>query len=275
MDRQGRGVKEDLQGLKENLKRDFFSRMHKLGGVVLDQLYPPMCVSCDACVTRADLLCAKCWGQLRPITSPLCPRLGVPFEFDMGPDALSAQAIANPPAFERARSAFVHTGIAKRIISKLKFGDRPELAEFCARMMALAGIEIFEPSKGGKRPVLIPVPLHRHRQWQRRYNQSTQLARALGKLAQLDVDPLVVRRIKPTKPQIGLSARQRAANVAGAFATLPDLLERLNGRAVIIVDDVITTGSTINTMTRALRRGGVAHIDVISFTRVVIGADDS
>lgn len=274
MDRQERSVKGDLQVTKGNLRGGVSGRLHQLGGFVLDFLYPPLCVNCNAGIARADLICATCWGQLRPITKPLCPRLGVPFEFDMGSDAISAQAIASPPEFERARSAFVHTGVAKKLISRLKFGDRPDLSVFCARMMASAGRELFEPFEGYGRPVLVPVPLHRHRQWHRRYNQSTQLARALAKLVGLDVDPLCVMRTKSTKPQIGLSAEQRAANVAGAFKTSPDMLERLNNRPVIIVDDVITTGSTINAMTRALKKGGVAHIDVISFTRVVFGADD-
>lgn len=274
MDRQEQSVKGHIGVSKGNLRGRVSARLQKLGGLVLDHLYPPLCVHCNAGIARADLICAICWGQLRPITKPLCPKLGIPFEFDMGPDALSAQAIVNPPDFERARSAFVHTGVAKKLISRLKFGDRPDLSVFCARMMANAGQELFEPLEGYGPPVLVPVPLHRHRQWQRRYNQSTQLARALAKLVGLDADPLAVMRTKPTKPQIGLSAEQRAANVAGAFKTLPNMLERLNNRPVIIVDDVITTGSTINAMTKALKKSGVAHIDVISFTRVVFGADD-
>jgi ComF family protein len=199
----------------------------------------------------------------------------LPFEFDPGPDGLSAEAIVAPPEFKRARSAFLHNGVAKTLVSRLKFGDRPDLAVFCARLMALAGHELFGEEDGARRPVLVPVPLHRWRQWQRRYNQSSQLAQALSHHSGLEVDPLIIQRIKPTRPQIGLSAAQRTANVAGAFKMQPDAFRRLGGRSVIIVDDVITTGSTIAAMTQVLKKGGVEHIDVISFSRVVLGGDDS
>lgn len=238
----------------------------RFGGAVLDQLYPPVCLHCEAAIADADALCAKCFGQLRPITAPLCPRLGIPFDVAIGPDAISAEAIADPPPFDRSRSAVLYNEVARKLVSRLKYGDRPELARFCARLMAAAGHELWE-----KGPVLVPVPLHRFRQFERRYNQSTELARALGKITGLQVDPLLVSRVKRTKQQVGLTADQRQRNVAGAFAARPDALGRLAGRGVVIVDDVITTGSTVNAVTRALNKSGVGQIDVISFARVVIG----
>ena len=257
----------------------FAGFVRRAGFFVLDQLYPPTCINCETANLGGsgskNLLCGRCWSKLRPITQPLCPRLGLPFEYDMGADGLSAEAIAHPPPYDRARSAFVHCGVAKKLISRLKFGDRPDLAEFCGSLMALAGRELLEETEGKGKPVLVPVPLHRRRQWQRRYNQSNELAKAMGKLAGLQVDPLIVRRVKKTQPQIGLTAKQRARNVAGAFLAEQNILERLKGRRVIIVDDVITTGSTVKALSKALLKAQVAHIDVISFSRVVIGIDDS
>lgn len=253
--------------------------LRRAGGALLDQLYPPSCVHCGkgnlGGYGASDLLCANCWGQLRPITKPLCPRLGLPFDFDLGQDGFSAQAIADPPPYERARAACVHNGVARTLISKLKFSDRPELAKFCAALMRVAGVELLGEKDRAGLPVLVPVPLHRGRQWQRRYNQSTQLALALGAQSGLKVDPFIVQRVKSTRPQIGLSAKQRARNVAGAFVAQPNLLERLAGRDVVIVDDVITTGSTVNALTKVLLGAGVGRVDVISFSRVVIGIDDS
>ncbi|MCF6302699.1 MAG: ComF family protein [Devosiaceae bacterium] len=257
----------------------FMPALKQAGGVLLDQLYPPSCVHCGAGNLgghgASNLLCAQCWGNLRPITRPLCPRLGLPFDFDLGTEGLSAQAIADPPPYQRARAACVHNGVARTLISKLKFSDRPELGKFCATLMVSAGHELFEDKENGEPPVLVPVPLHRRRQWQRRYNQSTQLAQALGALRGLDVEPFIVQRVKSTRPQIGLSAEQRKRNLAGAFVAQPSLVERLRGRRVVIVDDVITTGSTINALTKVLQGAGVERIDVISFSRVVIGIDDS
>lgn len=243
--------------------------LKRLGAVLLDTLYPPTCLSCDAPVATADTLCASCFRALRPITAPLCPVLGIPFEVSLGPGALSAEAIADPPPFERARAAVVYNDVARALIGKLKYGDRPELARFCARLMMLAGHELWGPGA-----VLLPVPMHRRRQFARRYNQATELARALGRLIGLPVDPGLVGRGKNTKPQVGLSGDARRRNLSGAFQPSRDISSRLRGRRVIIVDDVVTTGSTVKAVTRALKSGGVQRVDVISFARVVVGNDD-
>lgn len=240
----------------------------RTAGHLLDIFYPPVCLSCDQPVGAPDTLCAACWTKLRPITPPFCPRLGLPFAVDMGPDALSAEAIADPPPFDRARSAFIYDDHVGALISRLKYGDRPELARFFARAMFLAGRELF-----AEKAVLVPVPLHSRRQFRRRYNQSTELGRELAALSGLEVAPLLVRRIKPTRQQVGLSAEQRARNVQGVFAVDRAQAARWAGRPLVLVDDVITTGATIKSLTRALKRAGFTQIDVLSAARVVIGAD--
>ncbi|MGB3027487.1 ComF family protein [Paradevosia shaoguanensis] len=236
--------------------------------MLLDQLYPPTCLACQRPVSQAHTLCPECFAQLRPISAPYCPVLGIPFAVDLGKGALSAEAIADPPPFDRARAALVYNDAARRIVSRLKYGDHPELARFCARLMASAGRDLWDGN-----PVLVPVPLHFTRRIERRYNQSEELARALGKLLHLDCDPHLARRQRRTRQQVGLSGDQRRRNVSGAFSAHPDLLARLRGRRVVVVDDVLTTGSTVNALTNALRRAGVHQIDVMTFARVVIGLD--
>ncbi len=271
MDREMHSVK-GAERMPE-LERPGRGSVKKFARTVLDHIYPPACVSCDAVVGTADALCPECWRGLRPITSPMCPVLGLPFEVSIGSGALSAEAIANPPPFSRARSAVIHNDVASSLVSRLKFGDRPELAKFCARLMQGAGAELFEHENGQQKPVLVPVPLHRSRQWQRRYNQANELARFLGRMGNMEVLPLLVRRSRATHAQIGLSARQRARNVAGAFEVAPDAIEMVAGRRIIIVDDVITTGSTVSALSKTLLKTSVSQIDVISFSRVVIGED--
>ena len=239
-----------------------------LGTAVLDMLYPPLCLACEAPVAGADALCAGCFAVLRPITAPCCPVLGIPFEISLGPEALSAEAIADPPPFRRARSAVLYNDVARKLVARLKYGDRPELARFCARMMATAGRELWSDA-----PVLVPVPLHRTRQFERRYNQSAELARALARATGLAIDPLLVSRTRQTKQQVGLSADARRRNVSGAFSVRADAVQRLRGKGVVIVDDVVTTGSTVKAVTRALSRAGVDKVDVISFARVSVAGD--
>jgi ComF family protein len=240
----------------------------RCGRAVLDLLYPPLCLNCEAAVSAADGLCARCFRQLRPITAPLCPRLGLPFQISLGPDALSAEAIADPPPFDRARSAVIYNDIARALVSRLKYGDRPELASFCGRLMVSAGAVLWDAA-----PLLVPVPLHPLRQIGRRYNQSLELARVIAASTHLSVDPALVRRVKRTAQQVGLSADARARNVAGAFLAHPEALARACGRPVVIVDDVVTTGSTVKAVTRALCKAGIERIDVVSFARVVPGSD--
>jgi ComF family protein len=162
----------------------------------------------------------------------------------------------------------IYGAVAATLVSRLKYGDRPELARFCARLMAGAGHELWADA-----PVLVPVPLHPARQRERRFNQSAELAQALGRLTGLRVDPALVQRIRRTRQQVGLSGSGRQRNVAGAFAAHPDIAQRLAGRRVVLVDDVYTTGATVKAVTRTLRKAGVEAVDVVTFARVVIGAD--
>jgi ComF family protein len=162
----------------------------------------------------------------------------------------------------------LYNEVARALVSRLKYGDRPELARFCARLIAGAGHELWMGD-----PILVPIPLHPARQRERRYNQSGELAQALGKLTGLDVDADLVRRIRKTRQQVGLSGDGRQRNVAGAFAVHPDMLVRSRGRRIVLVDDVYTTGATTKAVTRTLLKAGAEAVDVVSFARVVIGAE--
>jgi ComF family protein len=238
------------------------------GRAVLDQLYPPGCAACGAPLMDGDGLCAACFVQLRHIRQPLCPVLGIPFESDLGADTVSAEALADPPPFARARAAVSYGEVAGTLVSRLKYGDRPELARFCARLMASAGAEFWDAS-----PVLLPVPLHASRLRFRRYNQSLLLAREIGRLANLAVDPHLAHRRKRTRQQVGLSGDSRLRNVQGAFAAHPRFVERLAGRPIVLIDDVYTTGATVKAVTRVLKRAGAEEVNVLTFARVVIGEE--
>jgi ComF family protein len=261
---------ERVEGLVKTgwWRRHITGGIGRLGGMMLDLAYPPACLNCEAPTAVPDTLCSNCFKALRPITAPLCPVLGLPFAASLGPDAVSAAALADPPPFGRARSAVIYDELAATMVSRLKYGDRPELARFCARLMAGAGHELWAGA-----PILMPVPLHPARQRERRFNQSAELARAVGRLTGLTVDPSLVQRMRRTRQQVGLSGDGRQRNVAGAFAVHPDILIRTGGRRVVVVDDVYTTGATVKAVTRTLRKAGVDAVDVVTFARVVIGAD--
>lgn len=260
---------ESATGLvKTDIGGKVLAGLRGLGRGLLDQLFPPVCLACRRAVGTPDGLCSDCWSRLRPISAPHCPVLGLPFTHDLGPEALSIEALSDPPPFARARAAVAYTDLARKLVSRLKYGDRPEIAGFCGRMMTAAGRDLLAPDA-----VLVPVPLHFSRHFSRRYNQSAELAGVVAMLSGLPVDASIVRRKRRTEQQVGLNARQRARNVEGAFAVRDDALARLDGRRVVLVDDVLTTGATVSALSRVLLRTGVVHVDVLCFARVVLGTD--
>jgi len=231
--------------------------------LALDIALPTLCVACREPVD-GDGVCAACWAKLSFIAPPYCPRLGIPFVYDPGPDMLSMEAIANPPAYQRARAAVRYDDVARTLVHALKYQDRTDLAPAMGRWMARAGQELL-----GEADALIPVPLHWRRGWSRRYNQSGALARVIERQSGVKVTSEVLRRVRPTQQQIGLSRSQRATNVQGAFKVAADRQSQIQGRHVILVDDVLTSGATVDACARALLRAKAAQVDVLVFARVV------
>ena len=184
--------------------------------------------------------------------------------YDPGPELLSMEAIANPPAYRRARAAVRYDEVARTLVHALKYQDRTDLAPTMGRWMARAGRELLDGAD-----VLVPVPLHWRRAWGRRYNQSGALAREIGRQSGVKVATEALRRVRPTEQQIGLSRAQRAANVQGAFKVAPDRMADVQGRRVVLVDDVLTSGATSDACARALLRAKAAEVDVLVFARVV------
>lgn len=230
-------------------------------------VFPPLCLACDGHVAMPGSLCPGCWPQIRSIEQPLCPVMGTPFTQEIGEGFLSAEAIASPPVFSRIRSAVIHTGLARRIVGDLKYRDRTDYAPWMARWMARAGTELIADAD-----LIVPVPLHRRRFFQRRYNQSAELARSLARMSAKPFEPGLVQRVKPTRQQVGLERAQRQDNVRGAFKMTDAAKARVKGRRVMVVDDVYTTGATVSAVTRCLLRGGASAVDVLTFSRVLPGA---
>jgi ComF family protein len=230
----------------------------------LDAALPQLCPSCREPLGDGAGLCASCWSKLSPIEKPYCARLGIPFLYDPGPGLLSMEAMANPPAYDRARAAVRYDEIARALVLAFKFGDRMDLAPMMGRWMARAGRELLPEAD-----VLVPVPLHWRRLWARRFNQAASLSQAVSEVAGVPVLFDTLRRVRATPQQIGLSKAERAGNVQGAFRVPADRKATIQGRKVILIDDVLTSGATVDTCARALLKAGAARVDVLVFARVV------
>jgi ComF family protein len=230
----------------------------------LGLIYPPTCIACQAATGEPHSLCASCWSQVRFIERPFCERLGTPFAVDLGQPLLSPAAMADPPVFGRARAVAEYEGTASLLVHRLKYNDRLELARALGGMMARAGSELLAEAD-----VIVPVPLHRWRLWWRRFNQAMALARAVSAGSGVPCDPFLLARVKHTRRQVGLTRAQRQENLQGAFRVPAEAKARLEGKRVLLIDDVLTTGSTANAASRALLRGGAASVDILAFARVV------
>lgn len=228
-----------------------------------DAALPPLCLSCRELVA-SEGLCPACWSRLAFITRPYCDRLGIPFVYDPGPGVLSMQAIADPPAYRRARAAVRYDEVARTLVHAFKYGDRLDLGPTLGRWMAQAGRELTVDGDA-----LVPVPLHWRRLWARRFNQAALLAQVVGAASGLPVAAGALRRVKPTRQQVGLSASERATNVQGAFRVAPAARGEIVGRRLILIDDVLTSGATLDGCARALLRAGAADVDALVFARVV------
>jgi ComF family protein len=236
----------------------------RVGNRVLDVVLPPRCLKCGTTVDAVGALCADCWPAIAFLASPQCAACGLPFEFDLGPDALCGACAGERPAFERARAAFRYDEGSKDLILRFKHADRTDSSPAFARWMARAGAALLTDAD-----LIAPVPLHWLRLFMRRYNQAALLASALGDLAgKPAVNDLLLRR-RRTPSQGGLGALARRRNVAGAFAVDSRRRMLLQDKRVLLVDDVLTTGATVSACASVLLRAGAGAVDVLTLARVV------
>jgi ComF family protein len=231
---------------------------------IVDLLTPPACLACRSPLSEPASLCAACWVKLAHIEEPVCAVMGTPFAYDQGEGMLSPAALAEPPAWSRARAAVAYDDVSRPLAHGLKFHDRHEAGLLMARMMARVGRRLLASAD-----VMVPVPLHRLRLWTRRFNQSAFLALKLSEMSGKPFRSDILLRARATPPQVGLDAAARRKNVKGAFSVAPAQGMAVAGRRVLLIDDVMTTGATANACASALRQAGASEVDVLCFALVL------
>ena len=235
-----------------------------------DLILPPVCVSCSTLITRHNLLCPRCWSGLNLITPPLCDRLGIPLPGYEGSEKhISMQALANPPVFLRARAAAHYSGIIRKLIVGFKFEDKHEPLPLFIKLMREAGRPLLADAE-----LLVPVPLHRLRLLQRRFNQSALLAKGLSRVSRVPACVTSLKRTRRTRSQVGLTGDARHHNVADAFAVGHSGQRKVRGKRILLVDDVMTTGSTANACAAALLEAGAKSVDVLAIALVAHGFEE-
>jgi ComF family protein len=234
-----------------------------LGRAALDVVLPPLCLGCTTRIMTHDALCPACWRQIDFVRPPLCDRLGLPLPYDTGGPMLSAAAVADPPDFDRARAVACFDGPMRKLVHAFKFHDSHNARRLFGRWLAEAGRELLAGAD-----LLVPVPLSRRRLLSRRFNQAQILAVEAGRLVRKPVKPFALVRTRSTAHQIGLTRAQRARNVAGVFRVPQSELPIVSGKAIVLIDDVITSGATASAAAAALKRAGALRVDVLALAIV-------
>jgi ComF family protein len=223
---------------------------------VLDFALPPRCAGCGTIVDEVHSFCPPCWTEVLFLGESGGSTCGMPLE---ATDAKLCGVCVSKPRIQRTRSAVAYDDLSRSIALRLKYGRKVALARTMARYMAPL-------IRDGEEPLLVPVPLHRSRLWQRGFNQAALVANELARATGHRSDPHLLRRVKRTPALRGMSLRQRRKVVAGAFQVDPSA--ELEGRTVVLIDDVLTTGSTANACARALRQAGASRVEFVSWARV-------
>jgi len=228
----------------------------------IDLIIPLRCIKCGTIVENKEGLCATCWPLIPFITKPYCACCGLPFEFEIEDAALCGSCSRSHPSFISARSVFCYTSESKDLILKFKHTDSISPAPLYAQWMTACVPDIIDP-------LLIPVPLHWTRLFSRTYNQAALLAREIANIKGWSYAPTLLIRKRRTPSQGHFSKEKRENNVKGAFAVSVKTKHLLNNRTVLLVDDVYTTGSTLNACTKTLLKAGAKEVHTVTLGRVV------
>lgn len=230
---------------------------------LVDFIWPTTSLITGLEVAGPGVLEPEHWSQLKFITGAVCVRCGVPFEIAVDPDQMCGACTAKAPAYDRARSALEYGEVSRQIVLALKHSGRRDGLPTLAAWMASAAEDLIVDAD-----MLVPVPLHYFRLVRRGFNQSVWLAAALGRRTGKPVYVDLLHRRRHTPIQGGLSPDARRRNVAGAFRVPKRRARRLEGKSILLVDDVFTTGATVQACARALKSSGAANVDVVTLARV-------
>jgi ComF family protein len=231
---------------------------------LVDFLTPPLCLSCQTSVNAGAALCFECWQRLNFIDEPVCDVLGTPFAYDEGEGTVSPAAIADSPAWDKARAAVAFDDASAALVHMLKYQDRQEAGLAMARMMTGAGRNLLPHCD-----VIVPVPLHKKRLWRRRFNQAAFLSERISMASSKPWAFDILLRVEATPSQVGLDAKARHKNVRRAFEVPLEKRAWVEGKTVLLIDDVRTTGATANACADTLKKAGATNVYVLSFALVL------
>lgn len=230
----------------------------------LDLILPPRCVVSGQEVDHQGMIAPDIWARLKFIATPYCQTCCLPFEYETEGEAVCGACIETPPIYDTMRAALVYDDTSRDMVLKFKHADQMHNVKAFIPWLRMAGATLIEQAD-----YILPVPLHRWRLLKRRYNQAAVMALFLAKATEKACIPDGLLRTRATVSQGHLKAGERADNVKKAFAVNPKYAEKFKGKNILLIDDVYTTGSTVNECAKVLRKADAATINVLALTRVV------
>lgn len=228
---------------------------------IKEMFFPSRCCNCGDLINTSGLLCPSCWSKMTWINEPKCAICGHPFTIGVTP--ICSRCLTDKPYFDKAVSVLSYDDASREMILAFKNADATYLAEQFAKLMYKAASLEIESSD-----IIVPVPIHFLKRLKRRYNQSELLARCIGKISGVEYEPRILNKIKKTSSQEGLSGAERRKNIVGSFDVNKKYKDLLLNKSVLLVDDVLTTGSTANECAKILKKNGAKRVFVATFARV-------
>lgn len=239
--------------------------LKSLGQKLTDLMYPPQCLACTEPTETASALCATCWSDASFIAGPVCDTCGQPVlnALSRTQKLICDDCMRTPPAWERGRAAMLYDGAGKRMILGLKHGDRQDLVLPLSKWMCRSGIPLLSRAE-----LIVPVPLHWLRLAKRQFNQAATLAKAISRETGVPMCPDALTRARATESQGKMDRTARHENLAGAFCETKARRGRMDGKHVLLIDDVMTSGATLSACAEVCRASGARGVDTLVAARV-------
>ena len=228
---------------------------------LLNLLFPAKCLICNSYHTQTEI-CGECWGKFTFITKPYCSICSYPFAYENDSDAVCGYCIIKQPNYDKALSILKYDQHSKNLIHKFKYQDQLHILNYFARLMSNMGKDLLAQAD-----IILPVAMHQSKLLKRGYNQAALLAMKIASTQKLQYLPQLLIKIKNVQPQAGLTKEQRSKNIKNTFQLNEKFLDQARDKTIILVDDVITTGATIDECCKVLKKAKPKQIFVLTLAK--------
>ena len=231
--------------------------------LIIDLIFPRKCIICDRYDCQTEV-CTECWKKLSFISQPSCFICSTPFPYENEKESICAECIVNKPSYDRSISILEYDDASKKIIHDFKYKDQLHILEYIVNLMTNIGKDIFNDLD-----IIAPVPIHKYKLLKRGYNQSALIAMNVAARKDLPYFPQLLIKSKNTLAQTGLKKSQRTINIRNSFELNNKLYSNIADKNILLIDDVITTGSTVNECSRILKKEGANKVLILTLAKKI------